>query len=193
MFDFSFSELMLIGAVALVVLGPERLPKVARMAGSLVGKAQRLIAGVKQELSAQVDMETLKSAKNEFESAADSMRQELHRLGETAEQEIHAVAEGVDLRPAWERLPQQRTPADFGKDQYGNRLPLDDADSIYGNEDDYDAFGDGSLSTSMQRHTANTAFQTASLHQQAMRRRRDMRPRYRVRPRLRLRKQSGNE
>ena len=46
MFDFGFSELLLIGVIALVVLGPERLPKAARMAGQLVGRVQRLLASV---------------------------------------------------------------------------------------------------------------------------------------------------
>ena len=50
MFDFGFSELMLIGAVALVVLGPERLPTVARTAGEWLGKAQRLVQQVKNEI-----------------------------------------------------------------------------------------------------------------------------------------------
>ena len=66
MFDFGFSELLLIGVIALVVLGPERLPKAARMAGQLVGRVQRMVGNVKQELSSQLEMDELRRAKDEF-------------------------------------------------------------------------------------------------------------------------------
>lgn len=60
MFDFGFSELMVIGAVALVVLGPERLPTVARTAGEWLGKAQRLVQQVKSDIEREAELSELK-------------------------------------------------------------------------------------------------------------------------------------
>ena len=57
MFDFGLGELLLVGVVALIVIGPERLPKAARMAGNMVGKLQRLVSSVKQELNTQIELE----------------------------------------------------------------------------------------------------------------------------------------
>ena len=55
MIDFGFDKLALIGAVALVVIGPERLPRVARTVGHLLGKAQRYVSDVKAEVSRSID------------------------------------------------------------------------------------------------------------------------------------------
>ena len=57
MIDLGVSKLALIAVVALVVVGPERLPKIARMAGNLFGRAQRYMADVKSEVSRQMDVE----------------------------------------------------------------------------------------------------------------------------------------
>ncbi|STZ75417.1 Sec-independent protein translocase protein TatB [Bergeriella denitrificans] len=127
MFDFGLSELLLIGAVALVVLGPERLPHAARMAGRLVGKLQQLVSSVKQELNAQADLDELRKAKQEFEAAATQLKDELASTGQSAQSSLHEISDG--LKP-WERLPEQRTPADFGLDAEGKPLPVsNDADA----------------------------------------------------------------
>jgi sec-independent protein translocase protein TatB len=63
MIDLGISKLAMIGAVALIVIGPEKLPKVARTVGSLLGKAQRYVADVKAEVSRSIELEELK--KNE--------------------------------------------------------------------------------------------------------------------------------
>ena len=60
MFDFSFGEIAVIGAVALVVLGPERLPKVARTVGDWVGKAQRYVNQVKGDINREMELAELK-------------------------------------------------------------------------------------------------------------------------------------
>ena len=70
MIDFGFDKLALIGAVALIVIGPERLPKVARTVGHLVGKAQRYVADVKAEVNRSIELEELKKMKTQFETAA---------------------------------------------------------------------------------------------------------------------------
>ena len=70
MFDFGFDKLALIGAVALIVIGPERLPRVARTVGTLLGKAQRYVSDVKAEVNRSIELDELKKMKTQFEDAA---------------------------------------------------------------------------------------------------------------------------
>ncbi|HET7863738.1 MAG TPA: Sec-independent protein translocase protein TatB, partial [Burkholderiaceae bacterium] len=89
MVDFGFDKLMLIGAVALIVIGPEKLPRVARTVGHFIGKAQRYVADVKAEVNRSIELEELKKMKGQFEDAArdveQSVSKELHQT--TAELE----------------------------------------------------------------------------------------------------------
>lgn len=75
MIDFGFDKIALIGAVALVVIGPERLPRVARTVGHLLGKAQRYVADVKAEVNRSIELEELKKMKSTFEDAARNVEQ----------------------------------------------------------------------------------------------------------------------
>ena len=75
MIDFGFDKIALIGAVALIVIGPEKLPRVARTVGHLVGKAQRYVADVKAEVNRSIELEDLKKIKTEFEDAARNVHQ----------------------------------------------------------------------------------------------------------------------
>jgi sec-independent protein translocase protein TatB len=68
--DLGISKLALIGAVALIVIGPEKLPKVARTVGTLLGKAQRYVADVKAEVSRSMEMDELKKMRETMEGAA---------------------------------------------------------------------------------------------------------------------------
>ena len=70
MIDIGISKIALIGVVALVVIGPEKLPRVARTLGNLLGKAQRYIADVKAEVNRTMDLEELKKMKDSMEGAA---------------------------------------------------------------------------------------------------------------------------
>ena len=79
MIDLGISKLALIGAVALIVIGPERLPKVARTVGALVGRAQRYINEVKAEVSREVELEELRKMRTEFENAARDVEQTIHK------------------------------------------------------------------------------------------------------------------
>ncbi|WP_107688551.1 Sec-independent protein translocase protein TatB [Neisseria wadsworthii] len=177
MFDFGFSELLLIGVVALIVLGPERLPKVARAAGHWAGRIQYFVNNVKSELGRQIDASELSSVKKDVEDAAKDFKESFQSVGDSVKESSQAIRDGLDLRPAWERLPQQRTPADFGLDEAGKPLvDLHDFDA-----DDYGS--DYGL-----RH----APPPVSLKRRAMMQRRDMRPKYRARPRLSARKGQGS-
>ena len=119
MFDFGLGELLLVGIVALIVLGPERLPEAARTAGRLIGRLQRFVGSVKQEFNTQVELEELRKAKQEFEAAAAQVRDSIKEVGTDMQDNLRDISDG--LKP-WERLPAQRTPADFGVDEGGNPL-----------------------------------------------------------------------
>ena len=68
MFDVGFSELVLIAVVAMIVIGPERLPKVARTAGALLGRMQRYVANVKSEVEREMQFEDLKKLQQEIQA-----------------------------------------------------------------------------------------------------------------------------
>ena len=112
MIDFGFDKIALIGAVALIVIGPEKLPRVARTVGMLIGKAQRYVADVKAEVNRSIELEELKKMKTEFEDAAKNVER-------TVSSEINQTTS--DLHAAWEPpvsdtsymtalLPQYRHP-----------------------------------------------------------------------------------
>ena len=79
MIDFGFDKIALIGAVALIVIGPEKLPRVARTVGTLMGKARRYVADVKAEVSRSIELEELQKMKSQFEDAARDVEQTVHR------------------------------------------------------------------------------------------------------------------
>ena len=93
MIDFGFDKIALIGAVALIVIGPEKLPRVARTVGTLIGKAQRYVADVKAEVNRSIELEELKKMKTEFEDAAKNVER-------TVSSEINQTTS--DLHAAWE-------------------------------------------------------------------------------------------
>lgn len=73
MFDIAFSELVVIGVVALVVIGPEKLPKVAKTAGILLGRAQKYVADIKTDLNRQIQFEELKALQTQLAEQARAM------------------------------------------------------------------------------------------------------------------------
>lgn len=79
MIDLGLTKLALIGVVALVVIGPEKLPKVARMAGTLFGRAQRYINQVKSEVSREIELDELRKMHKEVQEAASDVEQGIAR------------------------------------------------------------------------------------------------------------------
>lgn len=75
MLDIGISKLMIVGGIALIVIGPERLPRVARMVGTMVGRAQRYVADVKAEVNRSIELEELQKMKTQFETAARDVEQ----------------------------------------------------------------------------------------------------------------------
>jgi sec-independent protein translocase protein TatB len=105
MIDFGFDKLALIGAVALIVIGPEKLPRVARTVGTLLGKAQRYVADVKAEVNRSIELEDLKKMKTEFEEAARGVEQ-------SVSEEVNRTTS--ELNNAWQ--PPADTVAPLGSD-----------------------------------------------------------------------------
>ena len=101
MIDLGFEKLAIVGAVALIVIGPEKLPRVARTVGTLLGKAQRYVADVKAEVNRSIELEELSKMKSSFEDAARDVHQtvssELHQAEADARRSVDdalAVANG---------------------------------------------------------------------------------------------------
>jgi sec-independent protein translocase protein TatB len=76
--DLGISKLALIGAVALIVIGPEKLPRVARTVGMLLGKAQRYVNDVKAEVNRSMDLDELRKMKDTVQEAARDVEQSIH-------------------------------------------------------------------------------------------------------------------
>lgn len=74
MIDLGLSKIAIIGVVALIVIGPEKLPKVARMAGTLYGRAQRYLNDVKSEVAREIELEELKNLHQDVRAAASSFK-----------------------------------------------------------------------------------------------------------------------
>lgn len=96
MIDLGISKLALIGAVALIVIGPERLPKVARTVGALVGRAQRHINDVKAEVSREVELDELRKMRTEFENAARNVEQTIHKEVSDLNKEVSDQAQALN-------------------------------------------------------------------------------------------------
>lgn len=75
MFDVGFSELLMVGLISLLVIGPERLPKVARIAGFWLGKARSTVANVKAEIQHELHMEEMRQLMDQQHSIADQLHQ----------------------------------------------------------------------------------------------------------------------
>ena len=95
MIDFGFDKIALIGAVALIVIGPEKLPRVARTMGHLLGKAQRYVADVKAEVNRSIELDELKKMKTEFEDAARNVQQEVSSAGSAFESSWRDATAGL--------------------------------------------------------------------------------------------------
>ncbi len=123
MFDVSFTELLVVGVVALVVIGPERLPKVARTIGHLVGRAQRYVNDVKSDIQREVELDDLRKLKDQMQDAAQSVKTSfadteasLRKPLESFEQDTMAALKSDSttnstVAPAGEALPSPQDAA----------------------------------------------------------------------------------
>jgi len=91
-FDVGFSELMVIAVVALIVIGPERLPRVARTMGHLFGRLQRYVNDVKADINREIELDELRKFKNTFEDAARGFESTVQGEVSKTENELNALA-----------------------------------------------------------------------------------------------------
>ena len=96
MFDIGFSELLVCGIVALVVIGPERLPKVARTLGVLFGRLQRYVTQVKADINREMELAELGKVKSEFESAARSFQSEVESKAREVENDMREATSSIE-------------------------------------------------------------------------------------------------
>ena len=138
MIDFGIDKLAIIGAVALIVIGPEKLPRVARTVGVLVGKAQRYVSQVQSEVNRTMEVEELKKMKSGIEDAAREINQDVSaslneaansiyefdnemasRYGSFNDEQTPYYASGTPVRKNW-RLKRGATPLWY-KQKHGLR------------------------------------------------------------------------
>ncbi len=120
MFDIGFSEIVLIGVVALVVVGPERLPKAARTMGLLFGRLQRYVSDVKADISREMELDELRKlqkqvqgAAQEFKSSVESAAQNVHEGVRKVESELNSAgAEAIPEPPTLSSPPDPAARAD---------------------------------------------------------------------------------
>ena len=99
MFDIGFSELMVIGVVALIVIGPERLPKVARTVGVLFGRMQRYVNDVKSDISREMQLDELRKLQASMQDAARDFETSVNKEVYAAESEIQKIAQEANPTP----------------------------------------------------------------------------------------------
>ena len=138
MFDIGFSELVVIGVVALIVIGPERLPKVARAAGLLYGRMQRYVSTVKSDISREIQLDELRRAgqsfKDSVESAASGVEQQATVVDDFLRNEASNVKQAVTASAADAVQPPVAEPAKQIETEPSPQqsLPLDEPDQNAG-------------------------------------------------------------
>ncbi len=95
MFDVGFTEMLVIALVALIVIGPERLPKVARTLGHLFGRMQRYVNDVKADINREIQLDELRELQKNVEESARAIEQSVTREISTAESEIKAAGDSI--------------------------------------------------------------------------------------------------
>lgn len=111
MFDIGFSELFVIGIVALIVIGPERLPRVARTAGHLFGRMQRYVNDVKADITREMELDELRKMKTQFESAAREVETSVSREVNAVSSEVQAAQDAFAKQATSSEAADAGTPS----------------------------------------------------------------------------------
>ena len=107
MFDIGFTELMVIGVVALIVIGPEKLPRVARTVGHLAGRLQRYVADVKADINREIELDELRKMRDSMQQAASNFESTVQTEMNKTETELNKSVEDVvsDKKPEQAKPP----------------------------------------------------------------------------------------
>ena len=95
MFDIGFSEMFVIAVIALVVLGPEKLPRVARTAGHLLGRMQRYVNDVKADIHREVELDELRKLQKEMQNTANSIEQSVKGQFDSVQTEFKQIGDST--------------------------------------------------------------------------------------------------
>lgn len=109
MFDIGFSELLVIALVALIVIGPEKLPRVARTLGALMGRMQRYVATVKRDVERELDLAELDKLQQEVKQSAHQLKSEIENSVHQAELDI---GKSVSDSARQQGVPESAAPRD---------------------------------------------------------------------------------
>ncbi len=109
MFDIAFSEIVVIAVVALIVIGPERLPKVARTLGHMFGRLQRYVNDVKADINREMELDELRKLKSEVQSAASEFESSIHKAAQEVDSSVRSVE--TELNEAGAAPAASATPA----------------------------------------------------------------------------------
>jgi|SRR6185503_16258227 len=116
MFDIGFSELLVIGLVALIVIGPEKLPRVARTVGVLAGRLQRYVSDVKADINREIELEELRKMRDSMQQAAtdfqSSVQTELHQTETDLNKSVEDLKKSGDPVDWREAEPAEASPAE---------------------------------------------------------------------------------
>ena len=118
MFDIGFSEMMVIAVIALIVLGPEKLPRVARMAGHLLGRMQRYVNDVKADINREIELDELRKLQKEMQNTAQSIEQTVKGEMHSVESEFKQIGDATQkalsdpVADAFADPPPVQSPAD---------------------------------------------------------------------------------
>ena len=107
MFDIGFSELLVIGVVALVVIGPEKLPRMARTVGHLAGRLQRYVADVKADINREIEVEELRKMRDSMQQAASNFESSVQSEVNKTETDLNKSVESLVEK---EKKPEETKP-----------------------------------------------------------------------------------
>ena len=100
MFDIGFSELLVIGVVALIVIGPEKLPRVARTVGHLAGRLQRDVSDVKADINREIELEELRKMRDSMQQAASNFESSVKSEMDKTETDLNKSVEAAVGNPS---------------------------------------------------------------------------------------------
>jgi sec-independent protein translocase protein TatB len=111
LFDIGFSEIVVIGVVALIVIGPERLPKVARTLGHMFGRLQRYVNEVKADINREMELDELRKLQSQVQSAAREIEQSVTHAAQSVESGVRSVEAELNQAAAGETAASAEAPA----------------------------------------------------------------------------------
>ena len=107
MFDIGFTELLVIGVVALIVIGPEKLPRMARTVGHLAGRLQRYVSDVKADINREIELDELRKMRDSMQQAASNFESTVQTEMSQTQTELNKSVEAVVGETPAEKKPEE--------------------------------------------------------------------------------------